>query len=142
MDWRERRHSGVDISCFLFVSHCFPLGNAPPPACGPVGCPSGRLLPVDQQEHDPSGAKQSALKGTDMAWLLLGSCLSVNTRRLEGLGESLMPHAVVCLRQKPSQTKKDQRGILVAMLDFLDPAGPETDTSNFSTLRPHITLLL
>ena len=61
---------------------------------------------------------------------------------LEGLGESLMPHTVVCLRKKPSQMKKDQRGILVAMLDFLDPAGPETDTSTFSTLKPHITLLL
>lgn len=62
---------------------------------------------------------------------------------LEGLGESLMPHAAVCLRKKPSQMKKDQRGILVAMLDFLGPTGPETDSCpNFSTLKPHITLLL
>lgn len=53
-------------------------------ACGSVGCPSRRLLPVDQQEPDPSAAKQNALKGIDMAWLPLGSCLSVNTRQPGG----------------------------------------------------------
>lgn len=100
-----------------------------PQACGPVGCPSRRLLPVDQQGHDPSGAKQNALKGIDMAWLPLGSCIRSTPGSLEGLGESLMPHAAVCLRKKPSQTREDQRGILEAMLDFLGPAGSEIDTS-------------
>ena len=133
LDWRERRDSGWTSVAFC-LSLIASFWEMPlPQACGPVGCPSRRLLPIDQQGRDPSGAKQNALKGIDMAWLPLGSGIWSTPGSLEGLGESLMPHTAVCLRKKPSQTREDQKGILAAMLDFLD----QLDLKQTLLISPH-----
>ena len=44
-----------------------------------------------------------------------------------------MPHTAVCLRKKPSQTREDQKGILAAMLDFLD----QLDLKQTLLISPH-----